>query len=371
MHPDTKRTWIQIGVAGLFLMLLGFALTAATRGTDAGLTVAGTIFAYFFGFLAIVFFSVAFHEFGHIVGAWITRTPIYYIEVLGIRFLKKPPYQDLKVQKVGGVVVSVHPRPTPAQVITVLLMGPIFTFVLLGVSIWLMINLPADESGSIPSDLLRSAAFFLMVENIILVISLLNFTHPLNDFRTIYKVMREPKEVLSDYGLAVRSQALNNLRPRDYDDEIVEMLAQSRSLPYGGHLLRFWKAMDSDRVEEAGAHIDKAYSLAYARGARDDFAPSIAYEKSMYEARFRRNREASNVAYDWGLTIDPEHHNRRGADIAREYVWGEVERAIELAREAEQVLLDQSGDHDIREHIRDWYRRIVPEMDGASKVDPA
>ncbi len=321
--------------------------------------------AIFVTLFACAFVSVLVHELGHALAAWLFGFRIYLISVLNFavyhrRHRMKTPAGSM------GFVMALKRTPTKFQTIGFLIGGPMASLVF-GVSLILISKKFTVESAlgteGLAYGIMRLAGWYNVITGLY---SLVPFQHKetLSDGKLVLDLIRKPQEFLDQYhGLAIYYASFDE-RPRDWREEDMEALKVLNLPDYWAHLMRFWSTVDQGKLRESVPHIQHCYDSVLSSTQPSSFDAAVCFEMSMVGAKVLKDRALSDSAYEAGIAREPTAENRLGADIAREWVWGDRAKASTMADQAmKNARENRYLSPALRDHAIDWYLRLVDRLE--------
>ncbi|MCE9559142.1 MAG: M50 family metallopeptidase [Armatimonadetes bacterium] len=363
MQFDTTN-WRRLGLCiGAFFSVAAIATILQLgfiQGSMLTLVLVGLFVGVVLGLVATIWLSVLLHELGHLTMARIRGFEVYEVTVWGrTLFIRGKRIAVQLGPGTLGYVLAFKSRPSRNDLILFYLGGPLFSLVAALVSLYLWRFSPA------PTHLLTAiiGVFFLFLclwSGMMFVFSLsLRIQHA--DAARIRSLVRNPSETIRLHVVQGELRELLPLRPKNYDLNILEA-----SRPLIGdvtfYLFSSWHSFDRENPELAYAETCSAYNTVIENSESGFYAAMACIEMSTM-ACLQNDRNLSDAALDMGKKLLATKLMLTGPNVAREFAWGDKQKAVDLARASLIEFEKTRPSAELLEYAKEWYQKIVPEMD--------
>jgi hypothetical protein len=336
----------------------------------------------------VLFFTLAVHEGGHLLGAWlgglvfrlVTVGPFRLAhEVRGLRFSF---VANNGFQWQGNALCTLPTKLTAAdstaglrfRLTLFLLGGPVATMGQTAVFLFVRHQL-ADTI--LPYWQVQLLFLLVYCPLAILPFTLLplRFRGMVTDAAQLWNLWRYPQRLPRRFAVnRLTAVSLSGIRPRDWPEEALATLLQpvaNAEETAVGYYLAFWQALDRQQALQAGRYLDEALALWAGQGR----VPGIAFllAAAIFSARFD---EDTAVAQQWLNLIQPEKYNALAVEIeqltwlAKATLWqqtGQLPEAHAAARRS-QALLGRTIDKGFAMLAAEWLAEIFQAVE---HVQPA
>ena len=358
-----KSSWV-LGIV-LAIATISLAIAIGPMGIVAGLS-AGAIVVGLGGVVLLsTWVAILIHELGHAAAAWLTGMKVYTISVMNRAVYSRPPH--VKSEQQYGYVVGLDPEAKIWQLAIFVAAGPI-TSLAASVGTFFLARwaegqrLSSESPGSLLVSILIICLYVLFLANFSGLLGLLT-SHPYSDRALLIEMVREPVKVVQQHRKYACWIALEGYRPRDYPLELLDRLRElcpdEALIPFND----FSKSFDSGDITTAESHIRVAYQKVVDQGLTGDHAALIAFEMSIFAARFLNDSALSRQALNLGRKLNMKDPNRSIAIAARLYVRGRKELALKIAHSTMVPLIERQHRNSIyQEYARDWAIQVFSEL---------
>ncbi len=332
-------------------------------GTDPATQLLATYVLIGASFWFATWLAILFHELGHVVFGWARGLRVYRLVVWGSPIYAHPLFREYDCEH-HSYVVHLKRGATAQDLRWGVVGGPLASlFAGSGFLAFGVLGFPSLSADSLG-----------WLSLLAIVVGLVNFAtvwfglmardSPGSDGHMLAQLRSDPELFVNWHRYDALFYLIAEQRPRDISEDLFVELSENPLVPTGFvNIHWFWSLFDLGNTVEAQIPLERAYEWAKQQEACDEYVVSAFYEMSMYAARFMQDRSLSDEAFSRGEEADPAHYNRFGALIAREYVWGSKEKALELA---ESVYAERAAGEAyapwLTDHYFDWYKTIVPEL---------
>lgn len=358
---SAKRT--NVNHVAVWIAVLVLVLVPLIFGTEPFMWLSAVMTALIALVALSAWVAVAIHELGHVIVGWLRGFKTYRVVVFGTVLYTHPVYKGYK-QRSSGYVAHFKRGATANDLKWSYLSGPLFSlFAGIGFIAAAVAPFLADVQG-----------LTIWMSGISAMLGILNLhvfwrgwrakDSPRSDFYKIAKLRADAEPLVNEHRYQAVHLLVHEQRPRDIPEDMLSELSMNPSVPSGYvDIHRYWKLFDAGRIVEAQEPLERAYQWATEQNDGGEYAVSALFEMSMYAARFMEDRDLSDEALEKAQQANPNHYNLHGAMIAREYMWGSKEKALELAEAAYAERIRERSNYSwMLEHWIDWYQQIVPEF---------
>ncbi|MEM8534839.1 MAG: M50 family metallopeptidase [Chloroflexota bacterium] len=349
--PKPKHMYLIWFLCLIFGMILGVIL--ALFGPDITFEFTPLQILLWLPSLVLAWFvAIIMHEFGHVVGGWLSGMRFWMCMIGPLRIQQKENCiaVDFKrnVTLLSGFVVMIPVSSDHIQRRMVLLIGggSLFSLVgailIFGVSylIDILIGSTTDSLAfSVFQGFLVSLAALSLIAGVITLIPRQTFGFATDGRRLLNLLRGGVKGQQEAATLAIMSLSTAGTRPRDWDRQLLTILFDDAEhtpniLTY---FLAYAHAVDTNDIPKAHTYLSSLICSWYRLPPA--IQSSIAAESAFFEARFRRDADAAEV---WLHTIvdSPflEQSTRLRAEAAVAWARGQREEVQAKADQAIQAL---------------------------------
>ena len=316
--------------------------------------------------ILLSWFAIFIHECGHVLGALVSGMRIYTVTVKKWQIYSRSPH-IVSPHPFGGYVLALKQNPRLGDLLVQTLGGPLLSIVAALGMFWLcLLNRsfsPLFSTGHhVTDEFLNFVMFMFGLANLLAATSFFNQTSE-HDLERAFNMAKDPQKYLASHRVSTSHISLIGMRPRDYPEEILDILRDNSGYEDYYQMHVFWKSFDSGDLDRAEESIRTAYRMAVENENNSYFAHSAAYEMSMFAARFLNDQTLSREALWLGDKLGQDGPSRGLAIAARLYARGKIDCAIKVGSRATQDFVNsQAGNPEMQQYGREWAKRIIPEL---------
>jgi hypothetical protein len=374
--------WIQNLLA--HLILASFVLYLAFVFYTAEKLSLWMIFPWLLLMVGLFWFSVLFHELGHLIAGWLVGYQITEFVAFPIRLVLVEGRWQWQLMNEINLPAFVRGMPLPAHLSShrmrqffFILGGPLFDLILCLASAYFV----AQYVSVIDMDVSRgwrhcggasllpfySAGYLALTNGLLLLSSLVPEVErdglP-NDGAQLLNVFRDygTKEILN---LELNAAMIHGTRPRDLDRaQLLECLGLPAKYPEsarGACLLAYYHFLDNQSYQVAEALLERAKQ--YYLVDSDFSRPNVLFEEIYFHAMYREPfGDAWQTLEKNSNTMHDEPSTRLRAIAAMHFVEGRYEEAILHANEGIR-LLKENCDKGGSLGEADWLQEILTQCE--------
>ena len=307
--------------------------------TMGAVQVLGTFIRLYLGLLVSLFVLTL----GFLVAATLTGMRIRYVELLGCRAfwydsISPPP-------KKGQILVYATKANPSATSLAIFQFGGGLLCIALAVLLYLFVPFGGLSKDAWIID--GNFAFFVAMFSVFWALT--------NGYSAGVHFLDMPKLLEAHRSAHIYFEMFSR-HPKEWTKQDIDGAFPALGFNMGAlELHHYWWHLEQDRLLDAQKAIRTSFSLIDA--CLPGQQAQVAYEMSIFAARFERNKELSDYAFGEGLRIDSKSLARQDSEVAREVIWGDRAKAESLVF----MILHQSKEESSkrRAYLEHMYARIL------------